>query len=196
MPRKAKISEELKPILTKEKIVAAQAEADKPKKRSQAWKGLEYAIATAFRTAGFLKAKRILKNEQILAASQHKELPDVNVPEAPFLKLDGKHSQRSWDKVEALFLECQAKYQLAKEDRFAMITQKANSRTRMVHLTLEFFAELCAKAYLGGKSSDCWNCPSCKSEALVTAPSGMGQELHRCDVCCLEFITPEGKRPK
>lgn len=194
-PRKKKsikISKELSKVLTAEKLEEAQP---KPSKRSQAWKGLEYAIASAFKVAGFLKAKRILKNEQILAASQHKELPDVNIPEAPFLKIDGKHSVRAWDKVESLFIACRDKYAIEPTDRFVMVTQRANSRHRIAHLSLEFLAELCAKAYLDGKSSDSWVCPQCRSHDLTTSPIGMGQELTRCNTCTLEWVTKEGTRP-
>lgn len=190
--KKVQISPELAELLTPEKIEEAKPKASK---RSQAWKNLEYAIATAFRVGGFIKAKRILKNEQILAASQHKELPDVNVPEAPFLKLDGKHSVRAWDKVESLFLACQKKYALEPQDRFVLVTQKSNSRHRIAHITLEFLVELCAKAYLDGKSSDSWVCPQCRSHELETKPVGMGQELTRCNTCTLEWITREGTRP-
>jgi len=191
--RTIKISPELAETLTPEKL---EMSVPKASKRSQAWKGLEYAIATAFRVAGFLKAKRILKNDQILAASQHKELPDVNIPEAPFLKIDGKHSIRTWDKVESLFLACQKKYALEPQDRFVLVTQKANSRHRIAHINLEFLAELCAKAYLDGKTSDTWVCPQCRSHELFTTPIGMGQELTRCNTCTLEWVTKEGTRPQ
>lgn len=190
-----KISAELAKRVTPKKIRAA-AEKVVPIVRSTAWKGLEYAIAAAFKAAGFKKAKRVMKNEQILAASQHKELPDVNIPEAPFLQIDGKYSVSAWDKVERLFLECRAKYELAPTDRFAMVTQRAGSKVRIAHITLEWLAELCAKAYLGGKSSDCWVCPQCKSEDLLTQPIGMCQELTRCNVCTLEFCTTLNARPK
>ena len=196
MPKKLQMSEELTKVITASKITAASTEiATQKKGRSNAWKGLEYAIAEALRKAGFKKAKRVMKNDQIMAASQHLELPDVNVPEAPFLQIDGKYSQKTWNAVERLFLECQAKYQIKPEDRFIMVTQRASSHTKLAHITLDYFAELAAKAYLKGKSSDQWVCPQCRGEQLTTQPAGMGQELHRCGVCCLEFITKQNTRP-
>lgn len=199
-PRKNKINiaEELSNKVTSEKISKASKDIEKQttrKRRSTAWKGLEYSIAEAFKKAGFLKSKRVPKQDQMTAMSSGKELPDVYVPEAPFLQLDGKYSEKSWDKVEKLFLECQAKYELKPQDRFAMVTQKANSRTRIAHITLEFLAELCSKAYLGGKTSENWVCPRCRSEQLTTRQIGLGQELTHCETCTLEFVTKDGTRP-
>lgn len=197
---KIKMSPELAAKITPEKIEAAQSEVDKPKKRNTAWKGLEYAVAEALKKAGFRKAKRYPKQDQMQAMTAGQELPDIKVPEAPFLQLDAKYSAqkdgKGWDKVESLFLTCEGKYALKPEDRFAMITQKAGSQHKIVHLRLSWFAELCAKAYLGGKSSDCWVCPSCRGEELTTQAIGMGQELHTCGVCTMQFITPENTRPK
>lgn len=193
---KVKMSPELASRVTPEKIEAAQQEVEKPKKRNTAWKSLEYAVAEVLRKAGFKKAKRYPKSDQMAAMSGGQELPDVNIPEAPFLQLDAKYSQKSWDKVEKLFLDCEVKYALKPEDRFAMITQKAGSRHKLVHLRLDWFAELCAKAYLGGKTSDVWTCPQCRAENLNTKEIGMGQELHSCGVCLLEFITKSNTRPK
>lgn len=199
-PKKTIISQELSEKITQEKIQeAAESIENKPesrKKRNTAWKGLEYSIAEAFKKAGFKKAKRVPKQDQMTAMSSGKELPDVYVPEAPFLQLDGKYSQKAWQKVEKLFLECAGKYELTPQDRFAMVTQQANSRHRIAHITLEFFAELCGKAYLGGKTSDHWLCPRCRSENLVTTPIGLGQELSKCETCTLEFVTKDGTRPK
>ncbi len=199
---KVKMSPEMAAVITPEVIEKAEAELVKgmPKKRSQAWKGLEYAIGTAFRLAGFKKAKRYPKQDQLMAASQGRELPDLNLPEAPFIQVDGKHSgqpeDKGWKKVETLFLKCRAKYELKPEDRFAMVTQQKGSPHKIAHMSLEWFAELCAKAYLGGTSSDQWVCPSCKNPTLETTPAALNQEVHVCKTCTLQFITPKGTRPE
>lgn len=197
MPSKTKISPELQTRVTPSKVAKAKLElAEKPKTRSKAWKGLEYAVAEVLVKAGFKKAKRYMKLDQMAAAVHSEELCDIRIPEVPHIKIDTKYSSqrdgKGWDKVEALYLKCKEKYAVKSQDRFIMVTQKSSSRYKLAHIEVEFFAELLALAYLGGKNSDSWSCPRCKQEALSTGPTGIGQELHSCGVCNLQFVTQAG----
>jgi hypothetical protein len=191
--RKVKMSPELQSVVTNKKIQEASERLESPARRSQAWKGLEKFVGEALNKAGFKDAKRRSKLEQLSKATKGEVETDVDVPGFPQIKLDTKYSIRTWDKVDKLFSECNTKYVSLPEDRFAMITQKSGSKLRLVHINLDWFVQLLAKTYLGGARSDDWSCPRCRHQSLQELPAALGQILHHCMTCELQFVTSANK---
>lgn len=160
-------------------------------KRNAAWKDNEHAIAREFSKQGF-KAKRRPKHEQLLAMSRSEDIDDVEISGFPFIKLDGKHSERDWKKIETLFLQTEIKYVQNPGDWLGVVTHHARSKRRIAHIRLEILARLCALAYLGQTDPGSWVCPRCKTSRLKAGPEQMGHRLHLCTNCGLEFAVKAG----
>lgn len=145
-------------------------------KRSQAWKDFERSIALEAREAGFGKAFRVCRGDDIGVSAV-----DVILPEVPFVKIDTKYRGNSFYHHE-LFFEAEKKYCNKKEDFMLLPTKGGHERSSLISLRTEVFFKLLAEKYLPkDRPLDAVGCPRCSG---ICRPTTIGLGLSECT--CLE----------
>lgn len=162
---------------------------EKTGKRSDAWKDLERAVAQAARDAGFIKAYRILRGDDIGISDV-----DVCVPEAPHVMIDCKYKVDGWSH-HTIFDECEEKYITEPGQFLALPTKSGGQDGSLTTIRTEVFFQLLAQACLRqDKNADEVGCPRCPGKTTIT-PAGVGLVLCKCNNCTLEFQMRESDLP-
>lgn len=153
-----------------------------PKKRSEAWKNLERSVALSARDAGFKKAFRVCRGDDIGISAV-----DVILPEIPFVKIDTKYRGNSFNH-HSLFYESEKKYCDKNQDFMALPTKGGRERGSLVTVRLEVLLELLAHKYLPkDRPIDTVGCPKCNS-VCDTKPIGLNLTECLCGSCGVTFF--------
>jgi hypothetical protein len=143
------------------------------KKRSSAWKDFERTVALAARAAGFSRAYRVLRGDDIGISAT-----DVILPELPFVRIDSKYRKDSFYH-HALFKEAESKYCQRSEDFLILPTKGGNERGSLSTVRTEVLFKLLAQAFLTSQERPvgALGCPFCKGLAI---PKNIGLGLAEC----------------
>lgn len=169
------------------------AHKTKSGKQSQAWKDLENKVALLFKSAGFRRAKRVIKET-------HDSAPDVDLPEVPDVAIDTKYSVRGFPQHTQFMSEVETYVgarRRSESRNYAwaiMPIRPGGSSDILAVLRLERLIDLMRKVYLHDETGG-WRCMRC-GNAITESGLFAGHYQYKCDncgLCCLSDETPDPK---
>lgn len=164
---------------------------EKGKKRGDAWKDFERAYTKLLVEAGFTKAERISRGDDLGESDV-----DILVPENPLLKVDTKYKVDGWS-VRTLFDEVEAKYVREGSGEFLIMPLKSGGTEGSVTvIRSEKLASILAENCLrdAGQSHP-FSCPVCPGFVQARKAS-LGLASCSCTSCGLEFQTAASNVPQ
>lgn len=169
------------------------AHKTKSGKQSQAWKDLENKVAALFKSAGFRRAKRVIKET-------HDSAPDVDLPEVPDVAIDTKYSMRGFPQHTQFMAEVETYVGARRRneertyDWAIMPIRPGGSSDILVVLRLERLIDLMKKVYLRNDAGS-WGCMRC-GNPITESGLFAGHYQYKCSncgLCCSSDETPDPK---